>query len=228
MSKILQPKKIFNQESKEATVDARIINGNPNGVFNYNSTSHAWAVDLYDKMLDRTWFPKQVDLTKDAVNYPVLSPEYKRAFDLVLAQLIADDSIQTNQLVDRINMYITSTIVNACVIRQSFEESLHSQSYAVIAETVCIDIDRIYNMKDHDPELYRKNQAVEDMYMSLYDGDEITAEDFLLAAGANQVLEELVFPGGFVVIHSMDHVMPGSSEMIAEINSGFPTEKSVA
>lgn len=123
--KQLKPKKIFNQSSDETFNEARILNGNPNGIFNFNSTNHKWATELYKKMEARTWFPGQVNISKDKNNYLYLTPSEKRSYDLVLAQLIANDSIQTNQLMDRINSYITSPIVNACLSRQSSEESTH-------------------------------------------------------------------------------------------------------
>ena len=44
-----------------------------------------------------------------------------------------------------------------------------------------------------------------------------TDEDLLVAFGANQILEELVFPGGFIVLLSLGHKMPATAEMIAEI-----------
>lgn len=257
----LKPKKIFNQSSDETFNEARILNGNPNGIFNFNSTNHKWATELYKKMEARTWFPGQVNISKDKNNYLYLTPSEKRSYDLVLAQLIANDSIQTNQLMDRINSYITSPIVNACLSRQSSEESTHSYSYSVMAEDIAMDTDRIYNMHKHDDELALKNKAVESMYDSLvkeYKDIDLTEsinmfyklhgsnvklsdleyfinnlkndiiekhtenitptdEDLLIAFGANQILEELVFPGGFIVLLSLGHKMPATAEMIAEI-----------
>ena len=119
------PKKIFNQGTDEKFEDAKIIGGNPNGIINYNRTPHQWATSLYKKMLARTWFPDQVNVSKDKVNYSLLTPNEKRMYDLVLAQLIANDSIQTNQLMDSVNRFITSPVVNACLSRQASEESIH-------------------------------------------------------------------------------------------------------
>lgn len=275
----LNLKKIFNQDSTEEFNEARILNGNPNGILNFNETNHAWAVDIYKKMEARTWFPKQVNISKDKNNYSVISAPKKRAYDLTLAQLIADDSIQTNQLMDRINGYVTSPIVNACLSRQSSEEGTHSYSYSVMAEDITTDPSRIYNMHKLDEELHIKNSSVEEMYSMLYvvykpTFDDIyplvekvvnstlnmnqsyaahevkdiiadtvkitinvvndfdtnpTDEDLLLAFIANQILEELVFPGGFTIILSLANDMPGSAEMINEINhNGLAAEKSVA
>lgn len=366
----LHAKKIFNQDSKEDYMEAKIIGGNPNGIINYNRTPHKHAVTLYKQSCARVWFPEQVNVSKDKVNYSKLSQEEKRAYDLVLAQLITNDSIQSNQLVDGINKYITSPVVNALLCRQAMEECLiegtkvltkkgfidfrylteedevanwhedksityakpkriikrqhegtmyrfhkegyeqvvtpehnlviivnkrdvekrlakynlnygealpiiklidgeyvtrqlsskdivresieyngnvyccevdsgmiicsyndtmfvtgncnHSQSYSVMAEDIAQDTDRIFNMHNVDEELHLKNKAVEKMYEQLYISDketftEPTKEDILMVFVANQILEELVFPCGFVTLFSMETKTPGTSEMLKEI-----------
>ena len=55
------------------------------------------------------------------------------------------------------------------------------------------------------------------MYAHLYDGDDPSVEDLLMAMVANQILEELVFPGGFVALFSLATKLPGSAEMASEI-----------
>lgn len=228
MSTYHNHKKIFNQGSDERFEDEKIIGGNPNGIINFNRSPYAWAYPLYKAMLARTWFAEQVNVAKDKVMYPQLTPDEKRMYDLVLAQLITNDSIQTNQLMDRMNTYITESVVNAALARQAFEESLHSQSYAVMAEDIANDTDRIYMMHHYDDELKLKNQAVQDMYDSVFDlevsetEDTITykkptSEDLLMCFLANQILEEMVFPGGFAAMLSLEGKMPGSVELITEI-----------
>lgn len=214
----MKEKKIFNQASEERFEDARIIGGNPNGIISYNQTPHPWAYSLYKKMRARFWVPSNIDITKDKINYSKLSPAEKRAYDLVLAQLIANDSIQTNQLMDKMNSYITSPVVNACLAVQASEEAGHGESYAVMAEDICKDTKRIYRMHEEVPELYKKNQAVENMFAGLYkEGEEPTKEDLLICFAANQILERLIFPGGFVIMHRIGDTMAGSNEMINEI-----------
>lgn len=223
-----KPKQIFNQSSNERFEDAKVINGNPNGIINFNQSPHQWATSLYKKMIARTWFPEQVNVAKDKVNYSCLTKEEKRMYDLVLAQLITNDSIQTNQLADKVNSYITSPVINSCIVRQSWEEVNHSFSYAVMAEDIAQDTERIYNLYHYDEELRIKNQSVEDMYKFVSNNtlseheDNITLskptdKDLLMIFVANQILEELVFPGGFVALLSLDNKMPGTTEMIVEI-----------
>lgn len=210
-------KKLYNPESLEGFKEAKIINGNPNGIINFTSTNLKWAVSLYDIMLSYTWFPQEPNMAADKIPYTQLTADEKNAYDLVLAQLITDDSVQTNQLLDSINPYITAPIVNACLARHAFEESLHSRSYAVMAEDLSANTDRIYNMHKHSPELARKNNAVAGMYEKVNSGEVVTNDDLLLAFAANQVLERLVFPGGFVVMWSLGYKMTSSAKMISFI-----------
>lgn len=214
----MEAKEIYNYGSDERLENAKILGGNPNGIISFNQTPHKWATELYNNMLERTWFSKQVNISKDKVNYSSLDTNTKRAYDLYLAQLITNDSIQTNQLMDSINQYITSPVVNACLARQTFEESLHSHAYSIMAEDICQDTEHIYELWKHDNELALKNKAVADMYNILYQGDDPTDEDLLVAFAANQILEELVFPSGFAFFYSIEGQMVGTAEMIREIN----------
>ena len=235
------PKKLYNLKSKEDYDEAKIFCGNPNGIIYKNKTSHKWAIQIYNNMEGRTWFPKRINLEKDKKKYVNLTDAEKRAYDLVLAQLATNDSIQSNQLVDNFNRFVTSPVVNMCLIRQASEEVVHSDSYTRMAEEVRGDF--IYYLHEEDEELYRKNMSIANMYAKAYNDViiEVDAEfirkhidpnikdgkyyitkepnikDLLKAAIANQILEELVFPGGFAVILSLESKMPGSAEMIAEI-----------
>ena len=168
-------------------------------------------------MLSFTWHPEEVNMTLDKKPYAILSEPEKRTYDLVLSQLISNDSIQTNQLMDSINQYVTSGVVNATLARQSFEEALHSKSYAVMVEDISDDTERIYNMHKHDKQLAIKNQAVADMYANINDKD-ITDDDFLKAAAANNILEGLIFMGGFVAMWALGNNMTSSAKMISLIH----------
>lgn len=118
----MERKKIYNYDSREGYSEAKVIGGNPNGIFNFNKSNHNFARTIYRNMRDRTWFPQQINVSKDKVNYPKLDARTKEAYDLFLAQLITNDSIQSSQLVERINSYITSPIISAALIQQSAEE----------------------------------------------------------------------------------------------------------
>jgi len=209
--------KLYNPESTESFSDAKIIGGSPNGIINFNETPHKWASTIYRMMEQYTWFPEECNLAaNDKVPYKNLTDAQRYAYDMSLSQLITNDSVQAKQLIESISEYVTSPVVNACLARQAYEETNHSRSYSVTADEVCEDSDRIYNLYKTEPALARKNQAVADMYSKVNSADsDPTPQELLLAFTANQILEELVFPGGFVTIWSIGLV--GTNKMISFI-----------
>ena len=208
-------KQVYNPNSTEDFMEAKVVGGNPPGIINYERTPHKWAYHIYKLFLSNTWFPSEVDTGKDKLHYSNLTDADKRMYDLVLAQLISNDSIQTNQLIDSINKFITSPVVNAAIARQSYEESSHSLSYSVMAEDISGETDRIFNMFREDEGLAKKNKAVADMFALVnQDIKTVTNEDLLCAFAANQILEEMVFPVGFVCMYALQATMQGTAKMI--------------
>ena len=153
-------------------------------------------------------------MTGDAKDYKFLTPAEKRMYDLVLSQLIFMDSLQTNNLMDNINPYITAPEINACLSRQSYEEANHSKSYAVMVESISDNTDLIYDMWKKDPILLEKNKYIASVYQEL--SGEPTNEKIILAIVANQCLEGIYFNSGFVAIYVLGKSgkMLGSSQMI--------------
>lgn len=215
----MKRKKIYNSSSTEGFKEAKVINGNPNGIINFTDTNLPWAQSLWDLMMSYTWFPAEANMTIDANAYHTLTEAEKRAYDLCLAQLISNDSIQTNQLMDSLNRYVTAPLANALLARQSFEEALHAKSYAVMVEDIGANRGHIYELHTKDAYLKRKNDAVARMYETLNDGEssDVSDDDILKAYAANLILENLVFPGGFVTLWSMGSKMTASKTMIAFI-----------
>jgi ribonucleoside-diphosphate reductase beta chain len=210
-------KVIYNPDSKENLNDRRIFGGNSDGMINFTKMKYQWALNLWDTMEGNTWFPKEVQMTGDAKDYKYLTAPEKRMYDLVLSQLIFMDSLQTNNLMDNINPYITAPEVNACLSRQAYEEANHSKSYAVMVESISDNTDEIYDMWKTDLHLREKNNYIANVYDNLAaDGDNISDEKILLALFANQILEGLYFYAGFAAMYALGKSgkMLGSSQMI--------------
>lgn len=213
-------KQIFNPESNE--VFHPIVGGNPDGIANFMKPSRLIYKTIYKGMLDRTWFPSQVDLSGDLKAVKLLSEPELRMYMLQFGKLIFNDSVITNRIMDNINMYITDPIVNACLARQAFEESLHSFSYAYVGDDVLnkadMDGDEIYKLYKTDPMLIKLARSINDDY-SMFDTDcEPTFKELSLATIANIALEGISFPAGFASIWSMGSKMIGSASMITEIS----------
>ena len=207
-------KKIYNPESTENVNDRKIFGGNPTGIFELNNIKYQWAYNLWEVMLNNTWFPKEVDMTRDVNDYKNLTSDEKDAYDKALSQLIFMDSLQTNNLIDNVNPYITSPEINLILVRQSFEEALHSQSYAVMVDSISTNSEEIYELWRRDMMLKQKNDAIFHTYNELTTNP--TEHNFIKACFANQILEGIYFYSGFAYIYTLARSgkMLGSAQMI--------------
>ncbi|EHU3773339.1 ribonucleotide-diphosphate reductase subunit beta [Campylobacter jejuni] len=211
----MQRKRIYNPSSNETLGDRKIFDGNPHGILNFTKAKYTWALKLWDLMEANTWFPKEVDTTKDALDYRCnLTVGEKRMYDLVWSQLISMDSFQTNNLADNINPYITAPEINAVLARQAYEEANHSKSYAVMVEAICDNTDLIYEMEKYDETLREKNDFISSIYEEL--AGDVDDNKLLLAMVANQILEGVYFYSGFTAIYALARAgkMLGSAQMI--------------
>ncbi len=210
----MKRKKIYNPESTEHVNDRKVFGGNPTGIFELNNIKYQWAYNLWEMMLNNTWFPKEVDMTRDTNDYKNLTNTEKDAYDKALSQLIFMDSLQTNNLIDNVNPYITSPEINLILVRQSFEEALHSQSYAVMVDSISQNSEEIYELWRRDMMLKQKNDAIAAIYEELSVNPSDT--NFLKACFANQILEGIYFYSGFAYIYTLARSgkMLGSAQMI--------------
>ncbi|RLA73308.1 MAG: ribonucleotide-diphosphate reductase subunit beta [Epsilonproteobacteria bacterium] len=207
-------KKIYNPASTEHVNDRRIFGGNPTGIFELNNIKYQWAYNLWEMMLNNTWFPKEVDMTRDVLDYKNLTEAEKAAYDKALSQLIFMDSLQTNNLIDNVNPYVTAPEINLILVRQSFEEALHSQSYAVMVDSISQNSEEIYELWRRDMMLKAKNDAIAAVYEELSQNP--TERNFVKACFANQILEGIYFYSGFTYIYTLARSgkMLGSAQMI--------------
>ena len=207
-------KQIYNPDSIEDVNNRKVFGGNPTGIFELNNIKYQWAYNLWEMMLNNTWFPKEVDMTRDVNDYKQLTDAEKIAYDKTLSQLIFMDSLQTNNLIDNVNPYVTAPEINLVLVRQSFEEALHSQSYAVMVDSISTNSDEIYDLWRRDMMLKHKNDAIAAVYQEL--ADHPTDENFLKACFANQILEGIYFYSGFTYLYTLARSgkMLGSAQMI--------------
>ncbi|MGN8392766.1 ribonucleotide-diphosphate reductase subunit beta [Helicobacter pylori] len=207
-------KKIYNPDSTESVNERKIFGGNPTSMFDLNKIKYQWADHLWKTMLANTWFAEEVSMNDDKRDYLKLSTEEKIGYDRALAQLIFMDSLQTNNLIDNVNPFITSPEINLCLVRQAYEEALHSHAYAVMVESISANTEEIYDMWRNDMQLKSKNDYIAQVYMELAKNP--TEENILKALFANQILEGIYFYSGFSYFYTLARSgkMLGSAQMI--------------
>ena len=214
MEALLKRKKVYNPFSTEQTKDRQIIGGNPSGILNFNDLKYPWTRPLFEKMMANTWFPAEVNMNGDVGDYKMLSDQEREAYDKALSQLIFMDSEQANNLADNINPWVTATEVNACLIRQAWEEVLHSYSYAVMVESISENTNYIFDLWKKDNVLRNKNNKIASVYETF--AEEPTEQNIVKSFFANQILEGIYFFSGFTYLYTLARSgkMLNSAQMI--------------
>lgn len=194
---------IFNPEGNDDVASRTIIKGNSTGLFQLNATKYNWAKNLYQVMVGNFWLPEKVSgLWEDAVQLKNLSEEEQRAYKGILSFLIFLDSIQTVNL-PNFNDYITAPEVNLILSIQAYQEAIHSQSYAVILETVVDSQDRddIYYFWKNDKHLLERNEFIGNIYQEFVDNP--NDKNFFRGVIGNFLLESIYFYNGFAFFDTL-------------------------
>jgi len=193
-----------------------VLHGKTSGVIQLNALKYHWAYNLWEVMLNNTWFPKEVDITSDINKYKTLAPSEKNMYDKVLAQLMFMDGLQTNNTVDNVNPWVTAPEINMILVRQSFEEALHSQSYAVMVDSISPNSLEIYELWRKDNDLFNKNSHIFNIYQRYASQCANSDEAFIYMLVANLCLEGIYFYSGFAAMYSLARSgkMLGSAQMI--------------
>ncbi|MDN5305296.1 MAG: ribonucleoside-diphosphate reductase beta chain [Fusobacteriaceae bacterium] len=219
LKEFLNKKLLFNPEGNDDIEKRRVINGTTTNLFNLNNVKYKWANKLYRTMMENFWIPEKVDLTMDVLDYKKLTKFEKRAYDGILSFLVFLDSIQTNN-VPKISEVITAPEINLVLSIQTYQEAIHSQSYAYTIESIIPAEDRetIYEFWRDDKVLFDRIQFIAKIYQDYH--DEQSIENFFKTLVADYLLEAIYFYNGFNFFYLLAsrNLMPGTADIIRYIN----------
>lgn len=215
----LKRRGLFNEDGDIELSKRRIVNGNTTNLNDFNNLKYTWTSDWYRQAMNNFWIPEEINLNQDVKDYRLLKEEEKRAYDKILSFLIYLDSLQTAQL-PNLEAYITANEINLCLSIQAFQESIHSQSYSYILDTICSPEERndiLYQWKE-DATLLARNKFIGDQYNDFL--EEKNCDTLMKALIANYILEGIYFYSGFMFFYNLGRMgkMPGTVSEIRYIN----------
>lgn len=197
----------------------RLICGPSDKLMAISPLKHKWAGEILQVMQDSTWFPKDIDLSRDVKQYKqgVLTPREKEMYDGALAFLSNLDGFQLHNITENIAVHVTSPEVQMCLVRQAWEEAVHVLSYSTIIEAVSADPMAVYMRFERDGVLAAKNAHVLKQNEIL--AGAFTPRNFALAVVMNVGLEGIYFYSGFLAFYvlAQNGKMLGTADMIRYI-----------
>lgn len=195
---------IFNPTGDDLVATRKLVGGNITNMINMNSVAFPWATSLYKKMLENFWIPQQIPMSQDISCFQSLTADEKKAYKGILSFLIFLDSIQTANI-PRLSDYFTAAELIQALSLHAFQESLHSQSYQYLVESLFSDMkekEDIYDFWREDEILFQRNLAIASIYQDF--SDDPSKLNFTRSVVANYLLEGLYFYNGFNFFYSLE------------------------
>ena len=171
--------------------------------------SYPWAREHYKNGLANTWVPDEIGMQQDLEQWKassVLSEGERRLILWNLGFFSTAESLTANNLVLAVYKHITNPECRQYLLRQAFEEAVHTDTFIYCCDSLGIDPDYIYNMYLTVPSIKEKDAFVVSLTTSLFDPrfetDSITNIRTLLhdLIGFYVIMEGIFFYAGFAMI----------------------------
>jgi len=206
----------------------RIINGAEADVIQLSPMKHTFAWDAYNAGNANHWLPTEITMQNDIEqwkSHTVLTEEERQAFKTVLGFFTTADSIAANNIVLALYRHVTSPECRMYLLRQSYEEAIHTHAYQYIVESLNLDEGEIYNMYREVDAIYNKasfilsfNEGIFDEHFKTgtFEADQKFLENIVIFS---LILEGIFFYSAFAVMFGFQrqNKMVGSAEQIQYI-----------
>lgn len=206
----------------------KIINGADADVVQLYPMKHTFAWEAYNAGNANHWLPTEINMQNDIEQWRaagVLSDDERRAFKTVLGFFTTADSIAANNVVLALYKHITSPECRMYLLRQGYEEAIHTHAYQYIVESLGLPEGEIFNMYREVEAIYNKASFILGFNEGIYDpqfktgtfeADQKFLENLCVFS---LIMEGVFFYSSFAVIFGFhrQNKMVGSAEQIQYI-----------
>src|SRR5690349_10313366 len=127
--------------------DKRIINGQTD-VNQLVPFKYKWAWEKYLATCANHWMPQEVNMSRDIATWKDpngLTEDERRIIKRNLGFFVTADSLAANNIVLGTYRHITAPECRQFLLRQAFEEAIHTHAYQYIVESLGLDEGEIFN-----------------------------------------------------------------------------------
>jgi len=206
----------------------RIINGAEADVVQLYPMKHKFAWEYYNRANSNHWLPTEISMQLDIEQWKsptALTQDERHAFETVLGFFTTADSIAANNIVIGFYKHVTSPEIRMYLLRQAYEEAIHTHAYQYIVESLGMDESKIFNMYRNVDALYNKDSFILSFNEGVFDSnfktgtfeaDQKFLENWVVFS---LILEGIFFYSSFAVMFGFQrqHKLTGSAEQIQYI-----------
>jgi len=185
-----------------------------------------WAFEHYLNGCANHWMPTEVSMNKDVEIWrgDKLTEDERLVLMRNLGFFATAESLVGNNLVLAIFRYITNAEVRLYLLRQAFEEAIHTHTFLYVVDTLQLDEGEVFNTYREIPSVAQKDEFVMRHTSGLMGGLDTTKRDGVECLLRNLIafyviMEGIFFYAGFVMVLSLHrrNLMTGIGEQFQYI-----------
>ena len=191
--------------------DKRLLNCSAVDVNQLWPLKYKWAWEHYINGCANNWLPSEVSMQRDIELWK--SDQLSTAERLVIMRNLGffstGESLVGNNIVLAIFRHITNPEARQYLLRQAFEEAVHTHTFHYICESLALDGREVFNMYREVDAIAGKDEFVMALTRQVLDPNFSTAtlqgvQDFIRnLVGFYVIMEGIFFYSGFVMILSL-------------------------
>ncbi|MBI5037977.1 MAG: ribonucleotide-diphosphate reductase subunit beta [Candidatus Kerfeldbacteria bacterium] len=172
---------------------------------------YTWARQHYKNGVANNWVPEEVNMQKDVEMWQsptALTEDERRLVMWNMGFFSTAESLTANNIVLIIYRLITNPECRQYLLRQAYEEAVHTDTFIYCCDTLGLDPEDVYTMYNRIPSIKEKDDFVVNMTKSILDpnfttvGDENIQKFVHDLVGFYVIMEGIFFYAGFVMMLS--------------------------
>jgi ribonucleoside-diphosphate reductase beta chain len=173
--------------------------------------TYTWAREYYKNGIANTWTPEEIPMQDDIEQWKsssFLSSKEKRLILWNLGFFSTAESLTANNIVLAVYHHVTNPECRQYLLRQAFEEAIHTDTFIYCCDSLGLDPEEIYTMYATIPSIKDKDQFVVDLTRSVDNPNFTTVGE----QNIQQFIHDLI---GFYVIMEGIFFYAGFAMMLA-------------
>ena len=171
--------------------------------------TYTWAREYYKNGIANTWTPEEIPMQDDIEQWKspsFLSPQEKRLILWNLGFFSTAESLTANNIVLAVYNHVTNPECRQYLLRQAFEEAIHTDTFIYCCDSLGLDPEEIYTMYETIPSIKDKDQFVVDLTQSVGNpnfttvGEENIQKLMHDLIGFYVIMEGIFFYAGFAMM----------------------------
>src|SRR3989344_3695646 len=134
--------------------------------------TYLWARQHYKTGVANNWSPEEIPMQNDVEQWKSdrhLSDKERRLILWNLGFFSTAESLTANNIVLAIYNHVTNPECRQYLLRQAFEEAIHTDTFIYCCDTLGLDPEEIYNMYNKIPSIKEKDDYVVNLTKSVFD-----------------------------------------------------------